>query len=344
MSKSLGNSPDPIELIKLYGADGVRVGMLICSSAGTDILFDESQVEQGRNFSNKIWNAYRLVNGWIIDDSLVQNEKSASAIKWFDNLLSQSIETVNDHFEKFRISDALMLVYKLFWDDFCAWYLEIIKPDMGAPMDPETYNATIKFFDKLLKILHPFMPFITEELWHNLEERGSKESIMICMQPSANVYSSEYIKNFEQVKEVIVNIRSIRQSKAISPKNPLELYIKGSISPELYQIIYKMANISEIKPMEERGENSSGSSFMVDTSEFFIPLGDLVNIEDEISRIDTEIAHLTGFLASVNKKLSNEKFVTSAPKAVVDIEFKKRNDAETKIGKLSKLKNELLKH
>jgi valyl-tRNA synthetase len=344
MSKSLGNSPDPIELIKSYGADGVRVGMLICSNAGTDILFDESQVEQGRNFSNKIWNAYRLVIGWNVEESLVQNGKSASAVKWFDNILSQSIETINDHFEKFRISDALMLIYKLFWDDFCAWYLEIIKPDSGTPMDPYTYRATMEFFDKLLKILHPFMPFITEELWHNLEERGETESIMVAMQPVANAYSTEYIKSFEQVKEVIVNIRNIRQSKAISPKNPLELYIKGGVSSEFYPIIQKMANISEIKLLENRNDNNSGSSFMVDTAEFFIPLGDLVNTEDEIRKIDAEIAHLTGFLASVNKKLSNEKFVASAPKAVVDIEFKKKNDAETKIDKLSKLKNELLKH
>jgi len=344
MSKSLGNSPDPIELIKSYGADGVRVGMLICSNAGTDILFDESQVEQGRNFSNKIWNAYRLVIGWNVEESLRQNEKSASAVKWFDNILSQSIETINDHFEKFRISDALMLIYKLFWDDFCAWYLEIIKPDSGAPMDPDTYKATMGFFDKLLKILHPFMPFITEELWHNLEERGQKESIMIAMQPAAKPYSPEYIKSFEQVKEVIVNIRNIRQSKAISPKNPLELYIKGGLSPEFYPIIKKMANISEIKLLESRADNNSGSSFMVDTAEFFIPLGDLVNKEEEIRKIDAEIEHLTGFLASVNKKLSNEKFVASAPKAIVDIEFKKKSDAETKIDKLSKLKNELLKH
>ena len=344
MSKSLGNSPDPIELIKSYGADGVRVGMLICSNAGTDILFDESQVEQGRNFSNKIWNAYRLVIGWNVEDSLEQNEKSASAVKWFDNNLSQSIETINDHFEKFRISDALMLIYKLFWDDFCAWYLEIIKPESGAPMDPVTYMATMGFFDKLLKILHPFMPFITEELWHNLEDRGEKESIMIAMQPAANEYSQDYIKSFEQVKEVIVNIRNIRQSKAISPKNPLELYVKGGVSSEFYPIIQKMANISEIKLLENRADNNSGSSFMVDTAEFFIPLGDLVNTEEELRKIDVEIAHLTGFLASVNKKLTNEKFVASAPKAVVDIEFKKKSDAETKIDKLSKLKNELLKH
>lgn len=343
MSKSLGNSPDPIELIKNYGADGVRVGMLLCSNAGNDILFDESQVEQGRNFSNKIWNAYRLVMGWSVDVNQIQNEKNITAIKWFDNLLSQSIFAINDHFDKFRISDALMLLYKLFWDDFCAWYLEIIKPEPGSAMDKGTYEATKVFFDKLLRLLHPYMPFITEELWHNLQERGEEDSIMITLLPVSKEYSSAYISNFEQVKQAIVNIRSIRQSKAISPKNPLELYLNGGISAELYPIITKMANISEIKELESRAKDDSGSSFMVDTIEFFIPLGNMINVEDEIGKIESEITHLTGFLASVNKKLLNEKFVKSAPKAVVDIEYKKKSDAETKIEKLTQTKNGLLK-
>lgn len=343
MSKSLGNSPDPIELIKNYGADGVRVGMLLCSNAGNDILFDESQVEQGRNFANKIWNAYRLVMGWSVGENQIQSERNSTAIKWFDHLLSQSIVTINDHFDKFRISDALMLLYKLFWDDFCSWYLEIIKPEPGGTMDKETYEATKVFFDKLLRLLHPYMPFITEELWHSLQERGEEDSIMITLLPASKEYSSAYISNFEQVKQAIVNIRSIRQSKSISPKNPLELYLNGGISTELYPIIIKMANISEIKELESKVTDDSGSSFMVDTIEFFIPLGNMINVEDEIGKIESEIAHLTGFLATVNKKLLNVKFVESAPKAVVDIEYKKKSDAETKIEKLTQTKNGLLK-
>ena len=343
MSKSLGNSPDPIELIKNYGADGVRVGMLLCSNAGNDILFDESQVEQGRNFANKIWNAYRLVMGWSVGENQIQSERNLTAIKWFDHLLSQSIVTINDHFDKFRISDALMLLYKLFWDDFCAWYLEIIKPEPGGTMDKETYEATKVFFDKLLRLLHPYMPFITEELWHNLQKRGAEDSIMISLLPASKEYSFAYITNFEQIKQAIVNIRSIRQSKAISPKNPLELYLNGGISEELYPIITKMANISEIKELESKAKDDSGSSFMVDTIEFFIPLGNMINVEDEIGKIESEITHLTGFLATVNKKLLNEKFVESAPKAVVDIEYKKKRDAETKIEKLTQTKNGLLK-
>jgi len=343
MSKSLGNSPDPIELIKTYGADGVRVGMLLCSSAGNDILFDESQVEQGRNFSNKIWNAYRLIQGWTIDNSLIATQESELAVEWFDNLLSQSIETMNDHFDKFRLSDALMLVYKLFWDDFCAWYLEIIKPVQRGSMDTKTYNATIEFLDKLLKLLHPFMPFITEELWHNISERTDGESIMVLGQPNAKRYSTELLRRFEQVKMLIVNIRSIRQSKGISPKESLELFVKGDLPDNLYCIIKRMANISDIKQFSEKGESLSGTSFMVETIEFFIPLGSLVNVQEEINKIEAEIIHLQGFLASVNLKLSNSKFVCSAPKAVVELEQKKQSDSLSKIDKLTKLKAELKK-
>ncbi len=340
MSKSLGNSPDPIKLIEQYGADGVRMGMLLCSNAGNDILFDESQVEQGRNFSNKIWNAYRLIQGWKVDQSMEANPQSKIAVKWFDNLLSQSIETINDHFDKFRLSDALMLVYKLFWDDFCSWYLEIIKPVMGGSMDKETYDGTIGFFDKLLKLLHPYMPFITEELWHNLEERRDGESLMLQQQPKPEKYSTELITKVEQAKGAIVNIRSIRQAKGISPKEPLELFVKGDFSEDLHPVIAKMANVSSIKPMSMQS-GQSGSSFMVGTVEFSLSLGNLVNVEEEISKIDAEIKHLEGFLIGVNNKLSNEKFVSSAPKNVVEMEQKKQNDAQTKIASLTQLKKEL---
>jgi len=343
MSKSLGNSPDPIKLMENYGADGVRVGMLLCSSAGNDILFDESQVEQGRNFSNKIWNAYRLIQGWQVDASAKASPQCEIAVEWFDSLLSQSIETMNDHFNKFRLSDALMLLYKLFWDDFCAWYLEIIKPAQGCSIEVKTYEATVGFFDKLLKLLHPFMPFITEELWQKLCERKEGESIMVLQQPKSEKYSAELINSIEQAKISIVNIRSIRQAKGISPKEPLELYVKGDFSQALYGIIEKMANISAIKPFSQKGESQSGASFMVDTIEFFLPLGNLVNIGEELNKIEAEIKHLEGFLASVNKKLSNKKFVNSAPKSVVELELKKQSDAQTKIAKLTQLKEELNK-
>ncbi|OFY45109.1 MAG: valine--tRNA ligase [Bacteroidetes bacterium GWF2_40_14] len=343
MSKSLGNSPDPIKLMENFGADGVRVGMLLCSSAGTDILFDESQVEQGRNFSNKIWNAFRLIKSWQVDDSLTTSPQNKVAVEWFDSLLSQSIETMNDHFEKFRLSDSLMLLYKLFWDDFCAWYLEIIKPVQGGAMDKGTHEATLVYFDKLLKLLHPFMPFITEELWQNLSNTKDGESIMILKQPKAEKYSTDLILNVEQAKATIVNIRSIRQSKSISPKEPLSLYIKGDFSEALYCIIKKMANINAIKPYSEKEESLNGSSFMVGTVEFFLPLGNLVNKDDEITRIESEIKHLEGFLVAVNKKLSNEKFVANASKDVVEMEYKKQSDAMTKISKLTQLKRELKK-
>ncbi len=343
MSKSLGNSPDPIKLMEDFGADGVRVGMLLCSSAGTDILFDESQVEQGRNFSNKIWNAYRLIKSWQVDDSLSASPQGKIAVEWFDNLLSQSIETMNDHFEKFRLSDALMLLYKLFWDDFCAWYLEIIKPVQGGAMDKDTHEATLVYFEKLLKLLHPFMPFITEELWQNLSYRKDGESIMILEQPKTEKYSTDLIAKVEQAKAAIVSIRSIRQSKGISPKESLNLYIKGDFSEALYCIIRKMANIDAIRQYSEKEENLNGASFMVGTVEFFLPLGNLVNIDDEITRIEAEIKHLEGFLVSVNKKLSNEKFVSNASKDVVDMEYKKQSDAQTKISKLNQLKRELKK-
>ncbi len=343
MSKSLGNSPDPVKLIESYGADGVRVGMLLCSSAGNDILYDDSQVEQGRNFSNKIWNAYRLVKGWETDSDAVIPEHSAIAVKWFDHLLSQSIDTINDHFDKFRLSDALMTLYKLFWDDFCAWYLEIIKPPFGKKIDIYTYNSTLQFFDKLLRLLHPYIPFITEELWQNLADRKEGESIMISQMPVASECSSGTISAFNLAKSAIVNVRSIRQSKGISPKEELALYVKGDLAPEMYCILKKMANISDIYDMSDKEDGMNGSSFMSETTEFFVPLAGLTDINEEIKKIESELKHLEGFLKTVNSKLSNERFMSSAPPAVIETELKKRSDAGLKIEKLNQLKQELIK-
>ncbi len=343
MSKSLGNSPDPIKLMEVYGADGVRVGMLICSSAGTDILFDESQVEQGRNFANKIWNAYRLIKGWNIDENATQTPQAKVAVKWFDELLSSSIETIDDHFEKFRISDALMLIYKLFWDDFCAWYLELIKPQQGAGIDASTYNATITIFDKLLRILHPFMPFISEELWQNIGERNEGETIMLSSQPEAGKYNPDFLADFEVVKDCIVNIRGIRQSKGISPKEPLSLLYKGELGAEMISVIEKMANINSVGSISDKGADAKGVSFLTGSLEFFLPLEEHVDVEEELRKIEEEIKYYRGFLENVMKKLSNEKFVSSAPKAVVDMELKKRLDGEAKLMKLEELKKELTK-
>ncbi len=341
MSKSLGNSPDPLKLMENYGADGVRLGMLLCSSAGNDILFDESQVEQGRNFSNKIWNAFRLVKGWKVDENAKQNPSSSIAVKWFGSLLSQSIEVMNDHFEKFRISDALMLQYKLFWDDFCAWYLEIIKPAHGLAIDPLTYNATLVFFEKLLKLLHPIMPFITEELWQNLCERKEGESIMITKMPDAEQYDIEIITAFEQTKNGIAGIRNLRQSKNIPLKESLKLYVNGNLPQEVFPVFIKMANISEVVT-EISAKPDDALSFLVDTIEFSVPVGDLINKEEELKKIGEEIAYYEKFLDSVNKKLSNEKFVNSAPKAVVENEIKKQTDATSKIENLTNQRNKLL--
>ncbi len=344
MSKSLGNSPDPLNLIEEFGADGVRVGMLLCSSAGNDILFDQSQVEQGRNFSNKIWNAYRLIIGWQIDKDIEQPAESKEAVKWFESQLNSSINIIEDHFEKFRLSDALMTLYRLFWDDFCAWYLEIIKPSFGKGIDSTTYSSTLRIFDKLLKLLHPFMPFITEELWSNLEERVDGDSIMIANSPTVEEeIDTVLLADFNLIRGAIVEIRNIRQSKNISPKEMLELYYKGDVNRALLPIIHKMANISKIDLLENLEKEESGSSFLVNTTEFFVPLAGMIDIEQELEKIDSEITHLKKFLNSIDKKLSNEKFISNAPKQVIDLEMKKKSDSESKIANLSQIKEELLK-
>ncbi|MDA3779131.1 MAG: valine--tRNA ligase [Bacteroidales bacterium] len=329
MSKSLGNSPDPIELIKKFGADGVRVGMLLCSPAGGDLLFDENLTEQGRNFSNKIWNAFRLVKNWEIDENIEQPEYAKNSIEWFKARLSKEIENIDILFAKFKLSEALMLVYKLFWDEFSSWYLEMIKPKYLKPIDKKTFEQTIELFDSLLKILHPFMPFITEEIWHLIEKRNDGESIMIEKMPKADNYNQNIISSFEDVKETISAIRNIRKEKNIPQKENLKLYVKGNYKPEFVTIIQKLGNITEIENTNEKIEGAV--SFIIKSGEFYIPLGDLVNVDDEIAKMKEELNYTKGFLKSVKKKLSNDRFVNNAPEKVVKIERKKLMDAEEKI-------------
>ena len=327
MSKTLGNSPDPLVLIEKYGADAVRLGMLLCSSAGSDILYDESQVEQGRNFCNKIWNAFRLVKGWNTDASVAQPESSAAAVKWFDSLLSQTLEIVEDHFAKFRISDALMTIYKLFWDDFCAWYLEAVKPAYGCGMDVQTYNATVGFFDSLLRMIHPIMPFITEELWQALEPRKEGETIMLQRYPQAKAYDAAFIESFRMACEAVAAVRNVRQEKGLSPKDALELRLDAAFPEDCVSVLVKLANVKV-----SRGEaEGQGVSAMVRTSKIFIVLEGLVNVEEEIAKLESELKYYRGFLESVRRKLSNEKFVNGAPEAVVANERKKEADALQKI-------------
>jgi len=322
----LGNSPDPIELMNKYGADGVRMGMLLSSPAGNDLPFDESMCEQGRNFNNKIWNSLRLVKGWEVGnvDTPAKNEL---AIKYFDAILQKTIVEVDDLFEKYRLSEALMQIYKLFWDEFSAWYLEIIKPEYGKPIDTHTYSMTIEFFETLLKLLHPFMPFITEELYHTLNE--PVESSIMFQSITKFEYDSTIISDFERTKEIIANIRNIRASKNISPKESLNLQIVGEHNSKLNSIIEKLANIENIELVNEKA--AGAVSFMVGTTEYAVPLGNNVNVEEELEKLNTELVYLQGFLKSVVAKLSNEKFVANAKPEIVDNERKKQADAESKI-------------
>lgn len=340
MSKQLGNSPDPIELMKEYGADGVRVGMLLCTTAGNDIMFDKSQVEQGRNFANKIWNAYRLIQGWEVGPESRQNEYQKCAVDWFESRLNKCIEEMDANFAKFRLSDSLMALYKLFWDDFCAWYLELAKPSFGEKIDSITYGATVKFFDALLKLLHPYMPFITEELWQNLEARKEGETIMFSEMPSCKGYDPELLEDFEHAQQIVMNVRNIRQSKGIASKERLSLYCKENYRSKMNAAVLKLANIDEISARKSFDDCSMGADFMVSTYEFFIPLNTHVNAGEEIEKINNEIEYLEKFLKGVNAKLSNEKFVANAPESVVAMERKKQSDAQTKI---ENLKNRLCK-
>jgi valyl-tRNA synthetase len=329
MSKSLGNSPDPLDLIDKYGADGVRMGMMLAAPAGNDILFDEVLCEQGRNFNNKIWNALRLVKGWQVE-TIEQPESSAIAIKWFDAKLNHAIEEVNDLFEKYRISEALMCIYKLFWDEFSAWYLEMIKPAYQQPIDSKTIEATTLFFEKLLQLLHPFMPFITEELYQSLKERNEGDSIMISPMPKSLAYDSKLIARFEVVKELIAAIRTIRLEKNIPNKETIELQIVSGKNDDYFnQIVIKLCNLSSINIVSEK--NSGASSFLIGTTEYAVPLGNLIDVETEIKKMQDEIVYLKGFLKSVMAKLSNERFVANAKPEIVENERNKQKDAESKI-------------
>ena len=331
MSKSLGNSPDPIELMNKYGADGVRMGMLLTSPAGNDLPFDEALCEQGRNFNNKIWNAFRLVKGWETAD-IPQPESSGIAIRWFESQLSQTIENLNDLFDKYRISEALMEVYKLFWDEFSSWYLEIIKPAYQQPIDLKTYQATLDFFDALLRLLHPFMPFITEELWQALEERNEGESIMISTMPSFHE-SHHDTDGMEEAKEIIVNIRNLRAQKNIPNKESLELQVIGEYPKDYYPVLLKMANLSGIENVKEK--SAGAVSYLVKTTEFAVPLGkNNINVAEELVRLKAELKHQQEFLESVLEKLNNERFVSKAPEKVIEIERKKQADSESKIKSL----------
>lgn len=341
MSKSLGNSPDPLELIEKYGADGVRVGMLLCSPAGNDLMFDESYCEQGRNFANKVWNAFRLIKGFEVGASTVsatieQPQASITAIKWFENKLSEQLEIINDHYSKYRMSDALMATYKLVWDDFCAWYLEIIKPEFidgkSQPIDKNTYEATINFLESLLKIMHPWMPFITEEIWHLTKDRAEKECIIVAEWPKNKTLDQEVLKPFEVLKEVVTQVRNIRQQKNISPKEKLEVKERSDVGEKYSSfdsVIVKLANLSSYSYTKEKVEGAFG--FMVLNAEFFVPLTGNINIEEEKERLTKELEYNKGFLKSVQVKLSNERFVANAKPEIIDGERKKESDALNKI-------------
>ena len=338
MSKSLGNSPDPIELIEKFGADGVRMGMMLSAPAGNDILFDEALCEQGRNFNNKIWNAFRLVKGWQVAD-VEQAEAAKTAVAWFEAKLKAVNEELQDLFSKYRISEALMAVYKLFWDEFSSWYLEMVKPAYingeAQPIDRTTYDATLRFFDILLKMLHPFMPFITEELWQALYERKEGESIMRekLVLSSSPAEDEQLIADFEQVKQIVSGVRMVRSQKNIAPKEALELQTVNANNYSKYNAaIQKMANVSAINVVTEK--DATASAFMIGTDEFAVPLGNMIDIDSEIAKAEAQLQHLEGFLAGVMKKLSNERFVQNAPEQVVAMERKKQHDSEEKIAAL----------
>ena len=335
MSKTLGNSPDPLELIKKYGADAVRIGMLLCSSAGNDIFYDESQVEQGRNFCNKIWNSFRLVQGWRVDESLEQSDVNALAVKWFRNKLNQTVKSVEDLYSKFRISDALMAIYKLFWDDYCSWYLEAVKPAFGEAIDKATMTATEEFLENLLKMIHPVMPFISEELWQSMSGRKEGETIMYQPSPVAGEYDEKVISDFEAAKEVAGGVRATRQQKNIPPKEALDIKVKGDFPMEMMPLVAKLSNVGKAEKVSETSEGN-GVSFMVGTVEVFIPLDGFVDAEAEISKLETELTRLRGFLDGVRKKLSNESFTAHAPEKVVAMERKKEADALLKIENIEK--------
>ena len=329
MSKTLGNSPDPLDLISTYGADGVRMGLMLAAPAGNDIMYDDKLCEQGRNFCNKIWNAFRLISGWTVDTKAEMPQINKLAVDWFESRLSATIDEVNDLFDKFRLNEALMCVYRLFWDDFSSSYLEMIKPAYQKPVDAETLDHTNQFFDKLLRLLHPFMPFITEELWQHLAERADGESIMYAAMPKSSGVDKSLEEDMKLANDVISGIRAARAKKNIPPKEALALNVLGVIPERIFEIIKKLANVSAINLNAEK--DPSASIFMVGTIEFDIPMKDAINVEAEIGRLKKEIDYLEGFAASIRKKLDNERFVANAPAAVVEGERKKLNDTQTKI-------------
>lgn len=330
MSKSLGNSPDPIKLIEDYGADGVRVGMLLTAPAGNDLPFDISQVEQGRNFSNKIWNAFRLLNTWEVEE-IEQPDSSRIAVEWFENKLNATLSEIDDQFDKYRISDALMLVYKLVWDDFCSWYLELIKPGYQQPIDRKTKEQTTVFFEKLIKIVHPFMPFISEEIWHLLREREEGEDVVIAEWPKAKAVNQELIKEFDVAIEIISGIRNIRKQNNLANKVEINLgIVKSNNHPQgMDEVIKKMGNIQELTYIEDKMANAF--SFIVKNSSYYIPFGDSIDLEAEKEKVEEELGYTKGFLKSVQKKLGNERFVNNAPEEVVNVEKRKLLDAQEKI-------------
>jgi valyl-tRNA synthetase len=341
-AKSLGNSPEPLELIEQFGADGVRVGMLLCSPAGNDLIYDNSLPEQGRNFANKIWNAFRLVKSWSVDNTIAQPESASKAVLWMEEVIKKETIEIDHNFKKFRISEALMSVYKLFWDEFSAWYLEMVKPEYQKPIDQKTYVSTISFFEKLMKLIHPFMPFITEEIWQTLGERRDGESIMIERLPEAKKYNKELIAAFESIKETVGGIRNVRKERNIPMKEQLSLnMLPGTAADgrEFYPVVIKLCNLSEILTVNEKPEGAA--SFMTGTTEYYIPLGSKLDIEAEIKKIRDELEYNRGFLASVLKKLGNERFVQNAPANVIELERKKKSDAETKIRALEERLKEL---
>ncbi len=333
MSKSLGNSPDPIELIEKYGADGVRIGMLLTSPAGNDLPFDEALCEQGRNFSNKIWNALRLVKGWDVDEKLEQTDAAKISVKWFRNKLNDTLGLIEDHFLKYRISDALMAVYKLIWDDFCSWYLEMIKPPYQTAVDPHTLKATLAFFEDLMRILHPFMPFITEEIWHHLAERDDNDCLMVAEMPEVVKADQDILQEFEFVREVIMGTRKLRKEMNILNRDKISMLIKKNAGVKAKTafdpVVIKLCNLTELSYTDVKVEGAV--SFIVKSTEFYVPMEGKLDISVEIEKLETELKYAKGFLASVKKKLTNERFVNNAPQQVVEKEKQKKTDAEAKI-------------
>jgi valyl-tRNA synthetase len=332
MSKSLGNSPDPIELMEKYGADGVRVGMLLTSPAGNDLPFDEKLCEQGRNFANKIWNAFRLTQGWEVDDARDQVASSAVAVEWMESRICEVIEELEGQFSEFRLSEALMSTYRLVWDDFCSWYLELIKPPYGEPIDRKTMDSTVVIFEDLLKLLHPFMPFITEEIWHWIRERDNpEEAICLAQWPEKKTKNTSLLQDFTPFQQAVAEIRTIRKNNQIPQREGLELNIQPGVDypQSLEAAMVKLTNLSRVDRVEEKVPNAFG--FVVGTTSFFIPFGAAVDVEAEKAKIQKEIDHLNGFLKGVRGKLSNERFVQNAPDNVVELERKKESDALAKL-------------